>query len=100
MMAAAHMVGRGRAHDPSTGRARRRARRPCPRRSDRRELDPELVATLPPLETLLDPAQYLGETDAIVTTALEALDPRDYSRPAAGWNSSTVIPSGSLRYRA
>ena len=37
----------------------------------RREFDPELIATLPPLETLLDPAQYLGETDAIVTTALE-----------------------------
>jgi hypothetical protein len=44
----------------------------------RRELAPELVAALPPLETLLDPAQY-GETDAIVTTALE------------GWARSTTL---------
>ncbi len=44
----------------------------------RRELDVELVAALPPLETLLDPAQYLGETDAIVDRALE------------GWSRATI----------
>jgi hypothetical protein len=38
----------------------------------RRELGPDLVAALPPLDTLLDPGQYLGETDAIITAALES----------------------------
>jgi 3-carboxy-cis,cis-muconate cycloisomerase len=72
MMAAAPLVGRGQAHDlvyEACATARREGL--VLAEAIRRELDPELVATLPPLETLLDPAQYLGETDAIVTTALE-----------------------------
>ena len=72
MMAAAPMVGRGQAHDlvyEACATARREGL--ILAEAIRRELDPKLVATLPPLETLLDPAQYLGETDAIVTTALE-----------------------------
>ena len=34
-------------------------------------LGPELLAAVPPLADVLDPASYLGETDAIVTAALE-----------------------------
>ena len=79
MMAAATIVGRGPAHD-LVYEACATARREGLTLADamRRELDVELVAALPPLETLLDPAQYLGETDAIVTAALE------------GWSRATI----------
>jgi 3-carboxy-cis,cis-muconate cycloisomerase len=72
MMAAAPIVGRGQAHDlvyEACATARREGL--ILAEAIRRELGPELVAALPPLETLLDPVQYLGETDAIVMTALE-----------------------------
>ncbi len=36
-----------------------------------RTLDHDVLASLPPLETVLDPNAYLGETDEIVTAALE-----------------------------
>jgi adenylosuccinate lyase len=66
------VVGRGRAHDlvyEACATARNEGL--VLAESIRRGLDPELVSALPPLETLLEPSQYLGETDAIVTTALE-----------------------------
>jgi 3-carboxy-cis,cis-muconate cycloisomerase len=72
MMAAAPIVGRGTAHDlvyEACATARREGL--VLAEALRRELGAELVAALPPLERLLDPAQYLGETDAIVTAALE-----------------------------
>jgi 3-carboxy-cis,cis-muconate cycloisomerase len=72
MMAAAPIVGRGPAHDlvyEACATARREGL--VLAEAVRRELDAELVAALPPLETLLDPSQYLGETDAIITAALE-----------------------------
>ena len=80
MMAAAPVVGRGPAHDlvyEACAKARREGLVLADAISF--ELGPELVAALPPLETLLDPAQYLGETDAIVTTALE------------GWARATTL---------
>lgn len=86
MMAAAPVVGRGPAHD-LVYQACATARHEGLVLADaiRRELGPELVAALPTLETLLDPTQYLGETDAIVTTALDgwtrAITP---ARPEAG----------------
>ena len=70
-MAAAPVVGRGRAHElvyAASATARREDLALA--EAIRREFDPELVAALPPLEVLLDPARYLGETDAIVTSAL------------------------------
>ncbi len=72
MMAAASVVGRGRAHD-LVYRACATARLEGLSLAEaiRRELGPDLVTALPPLETLLAPERYLGETDAIVTTALE-----------------------------
>jgi 3-carboxy-cis,cis-muconate cycloisomerase len=72
MMALAPLVGRGPAHDlvyEVCATARKEGLALVD--AIRRELDPELVAALSPLETLLDPSQYLGETDAIVTRALE-----------------------------
>lgn len=73
MMAVAPLVGRGPAHD-LVYRACAAARQEGGPLLDalRSELGAELVAGLPPLEELLDPARYLGETDAIVTSALEA----------------------------
>jgi 3-carboxy-cis,cis-muconate cycloisomerase len=73
MMELAPLVGRGPAHD-LVYRACATARRdglPLPE-ALRQELGPEVRERLPPLEDLLDPTAYLGETDAIVTTALEA----------------------------
>ena len=72
MVAAATIVGRGQAHDlvyQACATARRDGL--VLAEAIRHELGPELVGALPPLETLLDPTQYLGETDAIVSTALE-----------------------------
>lgn len=86
MMAAAPVVGRGPAHD-LVYQACATARREGLVLGDAilRELGPELVAALPPLETLLDPTQYLGETDAIVTTALEGWTRAiTLARPEAG----------------
>lgn len=80
MMALAPVVGRGRAHDlvyEACATARNESL--VLAESIRRGLDPELVSALPPLETLLEPSQYLGETDAIVTTALE------------GWARATTL---------
>ncbi len=84
MMAAAPIVGRGPAHD-LVYEACAMARREGLVLADavRRELDAELVAALPPLETLLDPSRYLGETDAIVTAALEGWTRATTARRAA-----------------
>ena len=35
-----------------------------------RALEPEILAAIRPLDDVLDPGSYLGETDAIVTAAL------------------------------
>ncbi len=84
MMAAAPIVGRGPAHDlvyEACAMARREGL--VLAEAVRRELDAELVAALPPLETLLDPSRYLGETDAIVTAALEGWTRATTARRAA-----------------
>ena len=41
------------------------------RRALERTLAPELLAAMPPLHAVLDPGSYLGESDAIVTAALD-----------------------------
>jgi 3-carboxy-cis,cis-muconate cycloisomerase len=68
MMAAAPMLGRSAAHD-AVYRACAAAREESVPLATTlpRELD---VTQLPPLEELLDPARYLGESDAIVTAAI------------------------------
>ena len=38
-------------------------------------LAPEVLATMPPLDRVLDPGSYLGESDAIVATAIAAWEP-------------------------
>jgi 3-carboxy-cis,cis-muconate cycloisomerase len=72
MIAAAAEVGRAQAHD-LVYHACVTARREGLSLADaiQRELGPELLAALPPLETLLEPEHYLGETDAIVAAALD-----------------------------
>ena len=72
MMALAPAIGRGPAHD-LVYRAcvvAREENLPFVE-AVQRELGPDLLAKLPPLEALLDPERYLGETDAIVASALE-----------------------------
>jgi adenylosuccinate lyase len=44
----------------------------------------DVLAALPPLEEVLAPAAYLGETDAIVTAACESWARVMSSPPAAG----------------
>jgi len=72
MMAAAPLIGHGPAHD-LVYRASAAARAEAKPLAEiaRRDLEPGLLSALPPLEELLDPSRYLGETDAIVTAALE-----------------------------
>ena len=60
-------------------------------------LAPELLAAMPPLERVLDPGSYLGESDAIVTAALEGWRRVTPPERSGGWKSSIVIPSGSRR---
>jgi 3-carboxy-cis,cis-muconate cycloisomerase len=79
MMAAAPIVGRGPAHD-AVYRAAGAARAEGLSLAETlpRELD---VEKLPPLGELLDPARYLGETDSIVTAALELWRAAGTARP-------------------
>jgi 3-carboxy-cis,cis-muconate cycloisomerase len=73
MMSAASVIGRGPAHDAVYRACTAvRAERLAFPEALRRELGEEVLASLPPLETLLEPAHYLGETDAIVDSALKA----------------------------
>ena len=57
------------------------------RRALERTLAPELLAAMPPLHAVLDPGSYLGESDAIVTAALDG-----WARvsPAAGEAAETA----------
>ena len=73
MMSAAPVIGRGPAHDAVyRACAAVRAERLAFPEALRRELGEDVLASLPQLETLLEPAHYLGETDAIVDGALKA----------------------------
>jgi 3-carboxy-cis,cis-muconate cycloisomerase len=73
MMAAAGVVGRAEAHElVSEASSLVREERIALREALCRTLDHDLLAALPPLETLLDPNAYLGEADSIVGAALEA----------------------------
>jgi 3-carboxy-cis,cis-muconate cycloisomerase len=72
MMAVAGAAGRANAHAlvfEATSTARREGL--SLRVALERMLAPEILAAMPPLDDVLDPDSYLGETDAIVTTALE-----------------------------
>jgi 3-carboxy-cis,cis-muconate cycloisomerase len=72
MMAVAGVVGRATAHEllyEASWIAR--AEGISLREALGRSLDAELLAQLPSLDEVLDPIAYLGETDAIVTAALE-----------------------------
>ncbi len=72
MMAVAGVVGRAGAHT-LVARASSVARTEgvSLREALERTLDRETLDALPALDTVLDPEAYLGETDAIVTAALE-----------------------------
>jgi 3-carboxy-cis,cis-muconate cycloisomerase len=72
MMAVAGVVGRATAHElvyEASWIAR--AEGISLREALGRSLDAELLAQLPSLDEVLDPIAYLGETDAIVTAALQ-----------------------------
>ena len=72
MMALAGTVGRAEAHAlVSEAASTARTAGLSLRAALERTLTPELVAALPPLDGVLDPECYLGETDAIVTAALD-----------------------------
>ncbi len=102
MMALADVVGRADAHAlVSEAAAAARSEGLTLRAALERALEPETLAAIRPLDDVLDPGSYLGETDAIVTAALDGMGsaPRRSSATSrsGGWKSSTVIPSGSLR---
>ena len=72
MMAVAPTAGRARAH-ALVSEASLTARREgiSLRSALERVLGPDVLAAMPPLDDVLDPDSYLGETDSIVTSALE-----------------------------
>ena len=81
MMALADVVGRADAHAlVSEAAAAARGEGLTLRAALERALDPETLAAIRPLDDVLDPGSYLGETDAIVTAAL------------AGWARSSGTP--------
>ena len=72
MMAVAGTVGRAEAHalvSEASSAARREG--VSLQEALERVLGPEILEAVGPLADVLDPASYLGETDAIVTAALE-----------------------------
>ncbi len=72
MMALAPVVGRAGAHASVTeASSLARVEGITLREALGRSLDRETAAALPPLDVILDPAAYLGETDSIVTAAIE-----------------------------
>ncbi len=72
MMALAAVVGRAAAHAcVAEACSMARVEGIALREALERAVDGETAASLPPLDAVLDPDAYLGETDAIVTTALE-----------------------------
>jgi len=71
MMALASVVGRAEAHAlVSEAAAAARSEGLTLRAALERALEPETLAATRPLDDVLDPGSYLGETDAIVTAAL------------------------------
>ena len=73
MMALAPFVGRAGAHASVTeASSLARDEGITLRAALERTLDSETAAALPPLDEILDPAAYLGETDSIVSAAIEA----------------------------
>ena len=72
MIAVAGVVGRSAAHaSVAEASTVARAEGISLREALERTLDRETLAALPPLDAVLDPDAYLGETDAIVTAALD-----------------------------
>jgi 3-carboxy-cis,cis-muconate cycloisomerase len=72
MIAVADVIGRGAAHSfVAEASAAARAEGTSLREALERALDRETLDALPPLDAVLDPEAYLGETDAMVTAALE-----------------------------
>jgi 3-carboxy-cis,cis-muconate cycloisomerase len=72
MMAVAGVVGRTDAHDlVSEASAAARSQGLSLREALERTLDPTILNALPPLDDVLDPDSYLGETDAIVRVAID-----------------------------
>jgi 3-carboxy-cis,cis-muconate cycloisomerase len=73
MMAVAGVVGRTAAHElVSQASATARREGSSLREALERTLDPGILVAMPPLEDVLDPDSYLGETDAIVLAAIDA----------------------------
>ena len=98
MIAVADVVGRADAHAlVAEASSVARSEGISLREALERTLDRETLDALPPLDAVLDPDAYLGETDAIVTAALEGWADDHDAGSAGGWKSSTVIPSGSRR---
>jgi len=72
MMAVAEVVGRGAAHSlVYDASLLARTEGMSLRDALATTLDEDVLAALPPLDAVLDPSAYLGETDAIVTAALD-----------------------------
>jgi 3-carboxy-cis,cis-muconate cycloisomerase len=86
MMALAPVVGRAGAHASVTeASSLARDEGITLRAALERTLESETAAALPPLDEILDPAAYLGETDSIVSAAIEAWSAiRAPSPPEAG----------------
>jgi len=75
MMALAGIVGRAASHAlVVTASSMARAEQITLRTSLERTLDSETLAVLPPLDDVLDVDGYLGESDSIVTAALQGWD--------------------------
>lgn len=72
MMAVADVVGRAEAHALVSDAASVARSEGVPLRvALERTLEPDVLAAIPSLDDVLDPASYLGETDAIVTAAID-----------------------------
>jgi 3-carboxy-cis,cis-muconate cycloisomerase len=85
MMAIAEVIGRGAAHSTVYDAvAIARADRITLSEALERTLDEHVLEKLPALGRGLDPMTYLGETDEIVTAALDAWARVTAESPAAG----------------
>ena len=72
MMAVAGVVGRAEAHAiVSAASSTARSEGLSLQAALERTLDPAILVALPPLDDVLDPDSYLGETDAIVSAAID-----------------------------
>jgi 3-carboxy-cis,cis-muconate cycloisomerase len=90
MIALAGVVGRAAAHDLVTQTSSvARAERISLREALERALDTETLTALPPLDDVLDPGSYLGESDSIVTAALAAWGE---FRPSSSLEAGTARP--------